>query len=190
MAPSGRRRNYGRQGGINPSGPGLFPGGGQHPEPGAVAVDQPGSLHFSDFRRHGAALHPQVIGQRLPVVGDDKFGAPLLFGLLQKKGHQFFPGGFLRHTADFLRQCQVLLGHSLQQIADQPVCVTAGSWNGSDTEENDYAFTVGPNGFSVQAKGCAGVRYLLVKGVSNVQDVVLNGVRLRRVPAKQGVEPA
>ena len=72
-------------------------------------------------------------------------------------------------------------------VLTQPVCVTAGSWNGSDTEENDYAFTVGPNGFSVQAKGCAGVRYLLVKGVSNVQDVVLNGVRLRRVPAKQGL---
>ena len=72
-------------------------------------------------------------------------------------------------------------------VLTQPVCATAGSWNGSDTEENDYAFTVGPNGFSVQAKGCAGVRYLLVKGVSNVQDVMLNGVRLRRVPAKQGL---
>ena len=72
-------------------------------------------------------------------------------------------------------------------VLTQPVCATAGSWNGSDTEENNYAFTVGSNGFSVQAKGCAGVRYLLVKGVSNVQDVILNGVRLRRVPAKQGL---
>lgn len=72
-------------------------------------------------------------------------------------------------------------------VLTQPVCETAGSWNGSDTEENDYAFTVGSNGFSVQAKGCAGVRYLLVKGVSNVQDVILNGVRLRRMPAKQGL---
>ena len=31
------------------------------------------------------------------------------------------------------------------------------------------------------------MRYLLVKGVASVQDVVLNGVRLCCVPAKQGL---
>ena len=55
----------------------------QDPEPGAGAVDLSRLSQFADFRRHGAALHSQIVRQRLPVIGDDEFAAAVLLCLLQ-----------------------------------------------------------------------------------------------------------
>ena len=65
------------------------------------AEESVNDTYLADLRRHGTALHSQIVHQRLPVIGNHKFRFCLLLGLLQQKFHQLFLGGFLGHTTDF-----------------------------------------------------------------------------------------
>ena len=87
----------------------------------------------------------------------------------------------------------LLLGASMTKsevkalLVTKPVRDGGGSWFGSDTEENCYAFSVDGDRFTLQAKGTGDFRYLMVKGLRKVNGVCLNGTALEKAPAKQGL---
>ena len=72
-------------------------------------------------------------------------------------------------------------------LATKPLNDCCGAWYGSATEKNGYMFTCKEGGFRLELKGMGEFRYVLVKGVSSVMDIALNGRPLVRVPAKQGL---
>ena len=59
----------------------------RHPEPRAAGFDQSGLFELPDLGRHGAALHPQIIRQRLTVIGDRKLRAAPALRLVEQKFH-------------------------------------------------------------------------------------------------------
>lgn len=73
-------------------------------------------------------------------------------------------------------------------LITKPYENSTGSWNGSDTEKNCYYFKVDEAGFSFEANGTREYKYVLVKGISkNDIDIRLNGRKLEKKPAKQGL---
>ena len=90
------------------------------------ALQDPFPAQLADLRGHCAALHLQIIRQCLPVKGDGKPVAALRLGLLQKIGHQLFPGGALGGDLDLLVQDQIVDGHQMEQIVNDLAVECAG----------------------------------------------------------------
>ena len=88
----------------------------QHPKVGAAAINPPCLFQLADFRGHSAALHPQIVRQRLPVMGNDEFAAAMLLGLFKQEFHQLFLSGFLGYTADFLGEDQIAGNCAKEQL--------------------------------------------------------------------------
>lgn len=73
-------------------------------------------------------------------------------------------------------------------LITKPYGDVSGSWNGSDTEENNYSFIISESGFTFAAKGTIEYKYILLKGMTGkVSDIFINGRVLANVPAKQGL---
>ena len=72
-------------------------------------------------------------------------------------------------------------------LVTKPTRTVRGSWFGSDTEENPYAFRPDGNTFTLYAKGTGEYSYVIVKGLSMVNGVCLNGEALEKASAKQGL---
>lgn len=73
-------------------------------------------------------------------------------------------------------------------LITKPYADCCGSWNGSDTEKNCYSFKTGEKGFTFEANGTRGYKYVLIKGtLGDVSGITLNGRALEKKPAKQGL---
>ena len=63
----------------------------EEPEVVFVVIQQPVFFHAAQFRRHGAALHCQIIRQLLSVKGDGKNSAAGILCAGGKEGQELFP---------------------------------------------------------------------------------------------------
>ena len=84
-----------------------------------VVIQQPVFFHAAQFRRHGAALHRQIIRQLLSVKGNGKNSAAGILCAGGQEGQEFFPCAAAGNVSNFPCQCQIPSGEDLQQTAGE-----------------------------------------------------------------------
>ena len=84
-----------------------------------VVIQQPVFFHAAQFRRHGTALHCQIIRQLLPVKGNGKNSTAGILCAGGQEGQEFFPCAAAGDVSDLSGQCQIPSGEDLQQTAGE-----------------------------------------------------------------------
>lgn len=84
-----------------------------------VIAQQPLALHPRQLAAHGAAVHAQIVGQLLAVVGDVKAVLPGAFHALGKVRHEPGANALRRRVQDALRELQILGRAHGQQVLDE-----------------------------------------------------------------------
>ena len=84
-----------------------------------VVIQQTVLFHAAQFRRHGAALHRQIIRQLLPVKGNGKNSAAGILSAGGKEGQELFPCAAAGDVGNLPCQCQIPSGEDLQQTAGE-----------------------------------------------------------------------
>lgn len=92
---------------------------GEEPEVVFMIIQQSVFFHAAQFRRHGTALHRQIIRQLLSVKGNGKNSAAGLLSAGGKEGQEFFPCAAAGDVGDLSGQCQIPSGEYLQQTAGE-----------------------------------------------------------------------
>lgn len=91
------------------------------------AGNDPIFTKLADFHRHGASVNAEIIGKRLPIIGDRERTGFVLFSLYEQVGHQFFSGSSVGGDLDFLVEKEILRCYDTQKVEDDPAVEGTGT---------------------------------------------------------------